>query len=420
MGIYSGVFPASILEAIQSNPDVSGVYADGQGFIAVEHEQTVVHPAFVISKEVDHTNHVSPRHALSRALSHFLGIRATPGIVKQTRATWNLARMAYRKAPTGANATIFAYNSTAGAGVDIYVIDTGIYIGHNEFGGRAKWGNSVQAYLGVKTDDNGHGTHLAAIAAGSRYGVAKGANVVAVKVASDSSGAFASDIVAGIHWTIGAVKKSKRPSVISLSLGSGVNGALDAAAEKAVKKAIHFVAAAGNDGLDAAAHSPGRSDKVITVGATDSKDSKASYSNSGSAVDIWVGGTAVTSAWLGRPDATASLSGTSMAAPHIAGLVAYVISMYGNQAPAEMKKWLAIAATNGTITKLAGDNNNRLAYNCWSETCYTFPKPPPPPVNSTTSANSTTTVLSSMTSLTSVTASSSITSAPPANNPPPA
>lgn len=181
--------------------------------------------------------------------------------------------------------------------------------------------------------------------------MAKGANLVAVKVASDSGGAFGSDIVVGIHWTIGAVKKAKHPSVISLPLGSGVTGALDAAAEKSTKKGIHFVAATGHDAGEAAAHSTERSQKVITIGAVDNKDNKAQYSNSGSAVNIWVGGTAITSAWLGRPDATASLSGTtSMATPHIAGLVACVISMYGNQEPAEMKKWLTIAATNGTIT----------------------------------------------------------------------
>jgi cerevisin len=360
MGMYSGVFPGVILAALQANPDVSGVYADSQGFIAVEHDQTRVHQTSYVAKYVDASpsRQQSLRTRITSTVGHFLGARAATNIIKQKGATWNLVRMAYRKSPTGANSTLFPYNSTAGAGVDIYVIDSGIFTGHNDFGGRASWGKSVKSFEGIKTDGNGHGTHLAAIAAGSHYGVAKAANLIAVKVASDAGGAFASDLVAGIHWTIGAVKKSKKPSVISLSLGSGVNGALDAAAEKAVKKGVHFVVAAGNDGGDASAHSPGRSEKVITVGAVNSKDVKAQYSNSGAAVDIWVGGSAITSAWIGRPDATASLSGTSMATPHVAGLVAYVISMYGNQKPAEKKKWLTIAATNGTITKLSAEDNN--------------------------------------------------------------
>lgn len=254
------------------------------------------------------------------------------------------------------------------------------------------------------TDDNGHGTHLAAIAAGDQHGVAKKASLVAVKVASDAGAAFASDVVAGIHWTIKAAKKSKRPSVISLSLGSGVNGALDAAAEKAVKKGIHFVAAAGNDGGDASAHSPGRSSKVITVGAFDPSDSRASFSNFGSAVDIWAPGTGITSAWLGTPKSAATLSGTSMAAPHVAGLVAYVISVYGNQKPAEMQKWLRISSTNDSVAKLSGDDHNQMAFNCWSDpTCYSFPLPPPP--------TTTTTILTVTTSKTITASFSSISTA---------
>jgi cerevisin len=361
MGMYAGTFPGTIYDALMANPDVSGVYADTQGFIAVEHNQTVVHTRAAVAKDADTEVADPPATLFARLVARALGRRGPTTIVKQKTATWNLARLAYHVKPTGANATLFPYNSTAGAGVDIYLIDTGIFIGHSDFGGRAKWGKTVKSLEGKTTDDNGHGTHLAAIAAGARYGVAKAANLVAVKVASDSGAAFASDVVAGIHWTIGAVKASKRPSVISFSLGSAVNGAIDAAAEKAVKKGIHFVAAAGNDGGDGSAHSPARSPQVIAVGAFDDMDAKAPFSNAGSTVDIWAPGVSITSAWLGRPDASAALSGTSMAAPHVAGLIAYVIGMYGNQKPAEMKKVRAppVSCTRAGLTCARSGSRSR-------------------------------------------------------------
>lgn len=398
MGMYAGIFKGAILDAMRSNPDIEGVYPDTQGFIAIERETTHVQKSLV-RKDVDVPAPAVPVNAVARVLSSlvsaFLGRRAAPGVMREKTNLWNLARLASRAKPEGVNATMHSFNATAGQGVDIYILDTGIFSGHNDFGGRVTWGKSVNSYAGKTTDDNGHGTHLAAIAAGGTYGVAKKANLVAVKVASDAGAAFASDIVTGIHWTIKNTKKSKKPSVISLSLGSGVNGALDAAAEKAVKKGIHFVAAAGNDGGDAGGHSPGRSSKVITVGAFHNADARAAFSNFGTAVDIWAPGTAITSAWLGTPKNAVTLSGTSMAAPHVAGLVAYVISLHGNRSPEEMQKWLRISSTNDTVTKLSGDDRNQMAFNCWSENgSYNFP--PPPPTTTTTTMTMTTTTTTTL------------------------
>lgn len=151
MGMYAGIFKSSILDAIKSNPDVHNVYPDTQGFIAIQPQQTRIHPATFwkddgVSTHLRFTGHGL---SLSRRLDAFFGRRAmAPGIMREKTSLWNLARISSRKKPTGANATMYSYNATAGQGVDIYIIDTGIFAGHSDFGGRVTWGTSVGSYKG--------------------------------------------------------------------------------------------------------------------------------------------------------------------------------------------------------------------------------------------------------------------------------
>lgn len=271
----------------------------------------------------------------------------------QTNAPWGLQRVSSGAAlPAGsrANALTFSYtfNETAGQGVDVYVIDTGINTEHQSFEGRASFGFAAQGQPEV--DDQGHGTHCAGTIASKDFGVAKAANVIAVKVlGADGSGAT-SDIIDGIQFAIQSAATSGKPSVISMSLGGGVSRALDQAVTAAVGQGVHVVVAAGNESADANTSSPARAPAVITVGASTINDQIASFSNFGAGVDIFAPGQQIISTFIGSTTARQILSGTSMACPHVAGMVATILSSEGQMTPAEMAtrlKGLGTASVKG-------------------------------------------------------------------------
>jgi cerevisin len=210
----------------------------------------------------------------------------------------------------------YTYSDPAGDGVDIYIIDTGIYIEHEEFEGRATFGYAAGSYQML--DGNGHGTHCAGTAAGKTYGVAKNASLIAVKVISDNGQGATSDIIDGLNWVVTNVASTGRPSIASMSLGGSVSDALDALVNQTVAANITVVVAAGNDNTDASTQSPARVASAITVAAANITNTKASFSNYGAPVDIWAPGVDVTSAWPFTNDtSTKVLSGTSMATPHV-------------------------------------------------------------------------------------------------------
>lgn len=271
----------------------------------------------------------------------------------QTNAPWGLQRISSGAAlPAGsrANALTFSYtfNETAGQGVDVYVIDTGINTEHESFEGRAAFGFAAQGQPEV--DDQGHGTHCAGTIASKDFGVAKAANVIAVKVlGADGSGAT-SDIVSGIQFAMQSAAQSGKPSVISMSLGGGVSPALDRAVTAATAAGVHVVVAAGNESADANTSSPARAPAVITVGASTITDTIASFSNFGAGVDIFAPGQQIISTFIGSTTARQILSGTSMACPHVAGMVATILSSEGQMTPAEMAtrlKGLGSASVKG-------------------------------------------------------------------------
>ncbi|KAI0716848.1 peptidase 1 [Earliella scabrosa] len=289
-------------------------------------------------------------------------------LVTQTGAIWNLQRISQvpKLANNDPNALVFnyTYDDSAGAGVDVYVVDTGIHLTHNEFEGRARWGNSFGGNW-AQDDGYGHGTHVAGTVAGKTYGVAKKANVVAVRVLNDAGGGYVSDTIAAVQWVTETVTSStsRRPSVITISLRFSPSDVLDAAVTAAINSGIHVTASAGNANTLSSTQSPARAEAIITVGATDVNDAKASYSNYGPGVDIYAPGTNVLSSYIGGNTQTARLSGTSMATPHVAGLVAYLVSLEGDKPPRDVLARIKEFSPDGILTGLPSGTNNEIINN---------------------------------------------------------
>ncbi|CAA7269772.1 unnamed protein product [Cyclocybe aegerita] len=259
--------------------------------------------------------------------------------VTQTNAPWGLARLSsatrLTSTSTGSLTFSYTYDAAAGSGVDIYILDTGVLTTHSQFGGRARWGATFGGY--ANADGHGHGTHVAGTAAGSQFGVAKAANIIAVKVLSDSGSGSVSNIVSGLNYVLTQSRATGRPSIASLSLGGGASTPLDSAVASLTSGGVHVTVAAGNSNTNAANTSPARAPSAITVGASTIADARASFSNYGAVVDVFAPGANVISSWIGSNTATNSISGTSMATPHVAGLVAYLISVRGNGSPAAIQ-----------------------------------------------------------------------------------
>ncbi|PLW49117.1 hypothetical protein PCASD_02995 [Puccinia coronata f. sp. avenae] len=252
-------------------------------------------------------------------------------------APWGLARISHRHKLKFSTFNVYPFEDPAGLGVDAYVIDTGVNIEHEELEGRAKWGKTIPDDVDI--DSNGHGSHVAGTIASRTYGVAKNATIIAVKVLGAGGSGSMSDVVAGVVWAAEAAatkardeaakKDSKhKGSVANMSLGGGNSPSLDQAVNAAVDTGLHFAVAAGNDNRDACTFSPAAAKKPITVGASTIQDERAYFSNHGKCVDIFAPGLNIKSIWNNGKKSTNTISGTSMASPHIAGLAAYFLSIY--------------------------------------------------------------------------------------------
>lgn len=299
------------------------ITADASKAEALKNEiaQTSGTDVAVISKTSARTSFVVPA-SIAKTLTNTSGVTVvadTPikSIAEQSPVpSWGLDRI---DASDVALNNSYRYFST-GAGSIIYVIDTGVYSGHADLSGRVVSGYTAVNDGNGTEDCNGHGTHVAGTAAGKTYGVAKSATVVAIRVLDCAGSGFSSSVVAGINWAIASHPGG--PGVINLSLGGPANSAVDTAVADATRAGLVVVAAAGNSATDACSSSPARAASAITIGATDQSDNRASYSNFGSCVDMYAPGSAITSAWISGSSSTRSLSGTSMASPHVAGLAA--------------------------------------------------------------------------------------------------
>ncbi|MFC8236647.1 S8 family serine peptidase, partial [Streptomyces sp. NPDC057284] len=234
----------------------------------------------------------------------------------------------------------YTYPDSAGEGVTAYVIDTGVRVTHKEFEGRATSGFDAVDNDDSADDGNGHGTHVAGTIAGATFGVAKKAKIVAVRVLDDSGSGTTEQVVAGIDWV---TAHHEGPSVANMSLGGGADPALDAAVQKAIASGVTFAVAAGNESADASEGSPARVPEAITVASSTVDDEQSSFSNYGSVVDIYAPGSDITSSWNDSDDATNTISGTSMATPHVVGAAAVYLAGHPDAAPAEV----ATALTDG-------------------------------------------------------------------------
>jgi subtilisin family serine protease len=257
----------------------------------------------------------------------------------------------------------FIFNGAKGSQVNVYIVDTGIRLTHSEFENRASYGyNSIDRNNNAE-DCEGHGTHCAGTVGGKTYGVCKQCKLIGVKVLDCSGRGTVSGLIAGINWVISDVKKTKIPSVMSLSLGTGFSQSLNDMISSAVNAGIVSVVAAGNEGESACLYSPASAPSAITVGATSISGLKSEFSNHGSCVDIFAPGQDITSAWIGSDSRIETISGTSMAAPHVAGVAAIYRSYNPSKSASQVAEFLIqTTSTLNAIPNLDPYTPNRLVY----------------------------------------------------------
>ncbi|MET9666179.1 S8 family peptidase [Streptomyces sp. NPDC006475] len=251
----------------------------------------------------------------------------------------------------------FTYPDSAGEGVTAYVIDTGVRVTHKDFEGRATSGFDAIDNDDNADDGNGHGTHVAGTIAGASHGVAKKAKIVAVRVLDNNGSGTTEQVVAGIDWV---TKNHKGPSVANMSLGGGADEALDEAVRKAVAAGVTFAVAAGNESSDAGQGSPSRVTEAITVASSTEEDAQSEFSNFGKVVDIYAPGSDITSAWNDSDEGTKTISGTSMATPHVVGAAAVYLAGHQDATPEQVAKALTDGATADKITNPSAGTPNKL------------------------------------------------------------
>lgn len=273
----------------------------------------------------------------------------------QAPATWGLDRIDQRALPLSNS---FEYNAT-GAGVHAYIIDTGLRASHNEFTGRIGNGYSAISDNNGTDDCQGHGSHVAGTVGGSSYGVAKQVTLHPVRVLDCSGRGTNSQVIAGIDWV---TANHSKPAIANMSLGGATSQALDSAVRSSIAAGVVYAIAAGNANTDACTNSPGRVAEALTVGASTQGDARASFSNRGTCVDLFAPGENITSVGISSNSATANLSGTSMASPHVAGVAALYLQQFPNAAPATVAAALVDNSTKDRLTNLGTGSPNRLLY----------------------------------------------------------
>lgn len=291
-------------------------------------------------------------------------------IATQNNATWGLDRIDQRDRPTN---TTYVYNAT-GSGVNAYIIDTGIRRTHSDFGGRAFVGYDAIGDGQNSNDCNGHGTHVAGTVGGTTWGVAKSVNLYAVRVLNCSGSGSNSGVIAGIDWVR---NNHVKPAVANMSLGGGASSAVDTAVVNASNAGVTMVVAAGNSNANACNYSPARAASAVTVGSTTSSDARSSFSNFGTCVDIFAPGSSITSAWYTSDSATNTISGTSMASPHVAGVAALYLEGNPTASASAVTNALTSTASSGKLTSIGTGSPNLLLYSLL--TGGSPPPPPPPP-----------------------------------------
>ncbi|MBT2448019.1 S8 family peptidase [Streptomyces sp. ISL-43] len=268
--------------------------------------------------------------------------------------SWGLDRIDQSALPLNQS---YTYPDKAGEGVTAYIIDTGVRITHQDLAGRASYGYDAIDNDNTAQDGHGHGTHVAGTVAGTSYGVAKKAKIVGVRVLDNSGSGTTAQVVAGIDWV---TQHAVKPAVANMSLGGSADSALDTAVRNSIASGITYGVAAGNESTNASTKSPARVTEAITVGATTSSDAKASYSNYGTVLDLFAPGSSITSSWGTGDTATNTISGTSMATPHVVGAAALHLAANPTATPAQVATALVNAATPNVVTSPGTGSPNRL------------------------------------------------------------
>ncbi|TDZ61490.1 Alkaline proteinase [Colletotrichum trifolii] len=331
---YSGEFDDATIEEIKKNPEVALVEPDYYVYLNFTVEEVT-------------TEEANEKRALTT----------------QSGAPWGLGSISHRTS----GSTQYIYDTTAGANTYAYVIDSGVVVSHSQFGGRATLG--YNAFTSAHTDTLGHGTHVAGTIGGSTYGVAKKTNLISVKVFEGARGTD-STILAGFNWAVNDITSKSRAarSVLNLSLGGPASSTWTTAINAAYTNGVLAVVAAGNGDdfgrpLPVSSQSPANVPNALTVAAIDSSWRPATFTNYGAGVDIFGPGVSILSAYIGGSSATASLSGTSMATPHVAGLVVYLQALEGLSTPAAVTSRIKALGTSGRITGTLSGSPNLVAYN---------------------------------------------------------
>ncbi|MGC4978681.1 S8 family peptidase [Streptomyces sp. DT199] len=259
--------------------------------------------------------------------------------------SWGLDRVDQLRPPLDRS---YSWPRSAGVGVTVYVIDTGVRTTHEDFAGRASHGWDFVGNDRVASDANGHGTHVAGTVAGTSFGVAKRARIVSVRVLDAAGGGTTARVIAGIDWV---TRHARKPAVANLSLGGPRNDRLDAAVRASIASGVTYTVAAGNDGRPAGLSSPAGVEQAVTVGATDRGDTKPAFSNDGPALDLFAPGVGITSASAASDTARSTFSGTSMASPHAAGAAALYLADHPKATPAQVG---AVLTTTAAVGKVSG------------------------------------------------------------------
>jgi len=279
--------------------------------------------------------------------------------VQENPKSWGLDRIDQEKLPLDKK---FHYVEGAGEGVDAYIVDTGIYLAHEDYAGRVRWGENFADE--VDDDCNGHGTHVAGTVGGTKHGVAKSVNLIAVKVLNCAGSGSNNGVIAGIQFVAEShLASSSKKSVLNMSLGGGKSTALNAAVDAASEAGVISVVASGNSRANACNYSPASAPSAISVGSTTKTDGLSPFSNIGSCVHVLAPGSDIVSSYIGSPSTERTLSGTSMASPHVAGVVASHLSRFGATSPAEMRQRLQDKAFKGKITSVPAGTPNLLVNN---------------------------------------------------------
>jgi subtilisin family serine protease len=271
--------------------------------------------------------------------------------------SWGLDRIDQRQLPLDSSFT----TTLLGRNVDVYIVDTGINTSHTDFTGRIGAGFTSIADGNGVNDCNGHGTHVAGTAAGSRYGIAKQSAVLPVRVLGCTGSGSTSGVIAGLDWIV-SHHSAGNPAVANMSLGGGTSVALDTAVQSVINDGVTVAVAAGNSNVDACNSSPARVANAVTVGSTAINDARSSFSNFGSCLDIFAPGTSITSSWIGSISATNTISGTSMASPHVAGVVAALLGQTPLATPAQIVASLRGSATTNVVSSVGLGSPNLLLH----------------------------------------------------------